>query len=649
VAKIPQRFIDDLLDRVDIVEVIDRRVKLRKTGKNFSACCPFHDEKTPSFSVNPDKQFFYCFGCGAGGNALGFLMDYERLEFPQAVESLAQTAGLEVPKEEGRPGEASRQDTQRPLFDQLEQATRFYEHSLRKHPDAKRAVKYLKSRGLSGEIAKAFRVGFAPPGWDNLIVAVGNSEEKQQLLMTTGMLVKNDKGRVYDRFRDRIIFPIVDARGRVIAFGGRVLGDDKPKYLNSPETPVFHKSRELYGLYQARKANRSLERIVVVEGYMDVIALAQHGINYAVATLGTATSEAHLDRLFRHVPEVIFCFDGDEAGRKAAFRGLEAALPVMQDGRQVRFLFLPEGEDPDSLVRAKGQGHLEHLFTQASPLDVFLFDQLEQGIDVTTLDGRARFSKVAAPYLQQLPEGVFKTLMYQALAERTGIDVDSLKRLQAPSERDSAAPEYTRRSNQDAVLSMNELASSATDRYSDLSRSEAFSDDYADIDGMEPGVSDSSADAPFIDAIDDSLTPTANNDIHKILGLLVLNPALAKNVAIDGLPAVDRRDLLLLKEFLKQIQSDPDTTTAALLGFWYGTPEGQLLTELAGKEALDDDEGREALFAALMERLMKMQQNEELRTRIDYLKSRDYAELSGDEKRELITLTQKIRTLAGRS
>jgi len=648
VAKIPQRFIDDLLDRVDIVEVIDRRVKLRKTGKNFSACCPFHDEKTPSFSVNPDKQFFYCFGCGAGGNALGFLMDYERLEFPQAVESLAQTAGLEVPKEESRPGEASRQDTQRPLFEQLEQATRFYEHSLRKHPDAKRAVKYLKSRGLSGEIAKLFRVGFAPPGWDNLIAAAGNSEEKQQLLMTTGMLVKNDKGRVYDRFRDRIIFPIVDARGRVIAFGGRVLGDDKPKYLNSPETPVFHKSRELYGLYQARKANRSLERIVVVEGYMDVIALAQHGINYAVATLGTATSEAHLDRLFRHVPEVIFCFDGDEAGRKAAFRGLEAALPVMQDGRQVRFLFLPEGEDPDSLVRAKGQGHLEHLFTQASPLEVFLFDQLEQGIDVTTLDGRARFSKVAAPYLQQLPEGVFKTLMYQALAERTGIDVDSLKRLQAPSERDSTASEYNRRPSQGSALPMNELASSQTDSYSDLSRPEAFSDHYADIDGMELGSGDSSADAPFIETIDDSLTPTANNDIHKILGLLVLNPALAQNVAIDGLPAVDRRDLLLLKEFLTQIQSDPDTTTAALLGFWYGTPEGQLLTELAGKEALDDDEGREALFAALMERLMKMQQNEELRTRIDYLKSRDYAELSGDEKRELITLTQKIRTLAGR-
>ena len=648
-AKIPQRFIDDLLDRVDIVEVIDRRVKLRKTGKNFSACCPFHDEKTPSFSVNPDKQFFYCFGCGAGGNALGFLMDYERLEFPQAVESLAQTAGLEVPKEESRPGEASRQDTQRPLFEQLEQATRFYEHSLRKHPDAKRAVKYLKSRGLSGEIAKLFRVGFAPPGWDNLIAAAGNSEEKQQLLMTTGMLVKNDKGRVYDRFRDRIIFPIVDARGRVIAFGGRVLGDDKPKYLNSPETPVFHKSRELYGLYQARKANRSLERIVVVEGYMDVIALAQHGINYAVATLGTATSEAHLDRLFRHVPEVIFCFDGDEAGRKAAFRGLEAALPVMQDGRQVRFLFLPEGEDPDSLVRAKGQGHLEHLFTQASPLEVFLFDQLEQGIDVTTLDGRARFSKVAAPYLQQLPEGVFKTLMYQALAERTGIDVDSLKRLQAPSERDSTASEYSRRPSQGSALPMNELASSQTDSYSDLSRPEAFSDHYADIDGMALGNGDSSADAPFIEAIDDSLTPTANNDIHKILGLLVLNPALAQNVAIDGLPAVDRRDLLLLKEFLTQIQSDPDTTTAALLGFWYGTPEGQLLTELAGKEALDDDEGREALFAALMERLMKMQQNEELRTRIDYLKSRDYAELSGDEKRELITLTQKIRTLAGRS
>ncbi|MEK9927574.1 MAG: DNA primase, partial [Halieaceae bacterium] len=431
-ARIPEKFIDDLLDRVDIVEVIDRRVKLRKSGKNFSACCPFHDEKTPSFSVNPEKQFYYCFGCGAGGNAIGFVMDYERMEFPEAVESLAQTCGLEVPREEVKPGEKPAQDSNRPLLEQLEQAARFYEHGLRRHEQASRAVTYLKGRGLTGEIAKQFRIGFAPPGWDNLLTTLGTQDSQQKLLMTGGMLVKNDKDRVYDRFRDRIMFPILDARGRVIAFGGRVLGDDKPKYLNSPETPVFQKSRELYGLYQARKAERSLDRIVVVEGYMDVIALAQFGITYAVATLGTATSEAHLERLFRHVPEVVFCFDGDEAGRRAAFRALESTLPAMEDGRQARFLFLPEGEDPDTVVRDKGREHLEHLFDTATPLETFLFDQLAQGIDTSTLDGKARFSKMAAPFLHQLPEGVFKTLMYQDLAERTGIDIDSLKRLQTP-------------------------------------------------------------------------------------------------------------------------------------------------------------------------------------------------------------------------
>ena len=623
-AKIPQKFIDDLLDRVDLVDVIDRRVKLRKTGKNFSACCPFHDEKTPSFSVNPDKQFFYCFGCGAGGNALGFLMDYERLEFPQAVESLAQTVGLEVPKEEGRPGEVSRQDTQRPLLEQLEQATRFYELSLRKHPDAKRAGGYLKERGLSGEIAKTFRIGFAPPGWDNLLSALAATEQQQQHLMTTGMLVKNDKGRIYDRFRDRITFPIVDARGRVIAFGGRVLGDDKPKYLNSPETPVFHKSRELYGLYQARKAHRQLERIVVVEGYMDVIALAQHGIHYAVATLGTATSEAHLDRLFRHVPEVIFCFDGDEAGRKAAFRGLEAALPVMHDGRQVRFLFLPEGEDPDSLVRAKGQGHLEHLFTQASPLETFLFQHLAKGIDITALDGRARLSKTAAPFLQLLPEGVFKTLMYQALADQTGIDVDSLKRLQTPPVVRASVP-----------------ANSSVDAATEHSPTPDTDTDYYDEDYAPPEASD-------VEPVDHSLSPAANNDIHKVLGLLVLDPALGAKVDIDSLPSDGRRDSALLKNFVSQIQQDAGTTTAALLGFWYGTPEGQLLTELASKEGLEDDKGRELLFTALMARVANAQSLTELRAKINELKGRHYAQLSDGEKRELLNLTQQLRVLAGR-
>lgn len=396
-ARLPQAFLDDLLDRLDIVEVIDRRVKLKKAGKNYSACCPFHEERTPSFSVNPERQFYYCFGCGAGGNALGFVMEYERLDFRGAVEGLAQSVGLEIPQDDPRSGNEPVRDQNKPLYEALERASKFYEHALRQHAERHKVVNYLKGRGLTGEIARDFRIGFAPAGWDNLMQANGADEPAQDVLMQSGMLVKNDKGRTYDRFRERVMFPIQDQRGRVIAFGGRVLGDDKPKYLNSPETPVFQKSRELYGLWQARKHPRRLERIVVVEGYMDVIALAQHGIHYAVATLGTSTSETHLERLFRLVPQVVFCFDGDDAGRKAAFRGLEATLPAMQDGRQAKFLFLPEGEDPDTLVRAKGKAYLENLFDHADPLETFLFKHLAEGLDLESMDGRARFSKLAAP------------------------------------------------------------------------------------------------------------------------------------------------------------------------------------------------------------------------------------------------------------
>ncbi|MDP5053795.1 MAG: DNA primase, partial [Congregibacter sp.] len=300
-GRIPQSFIDDLLDRVDIVDVIDRRVILKKTGKNYSARCPFHDEKSPSFSVNPEKQFYYCFGCGAGGNALGFIMDYENIDFPQAVENLAGNVGLEVVREEsrGQPTAAKGESPNKPLYDLMERSTQFYKDALKQHPQRQAAVDYLKNRGLTGVIARDFGLGFAPPGWDNLRTFLADDKNTEASAIAAGLLVKNDGGRVYDRFRDRIVFPIRDRRGRVIAFGGRVLGDEKPKYLNSPESPIFHKGRELYGLYEARRANRKLERIIVVEGYMDVIALAQAGISYAVATLGTATSTEHLERIFR--------------------------------------------------------------------------------------------------------------------------------------------------------------------------------------------------------------------------------------------------------------------------------------------------------------------------------------------------------------
>ena len=446
-GRIPQTFIDDLLDRADIVEVVDRRVKLKKTGKNYSARCPFHDEKTPSFSVNPDKQFYYCFGCGAGGNALGFLMDYENMDFPRAVETLADSVGLQVPREEA-PSQAQR--SQRELYPLMEEVAKYYQQQLRQHPQKSEAVDYLKGRGLTGIIAKQYDMGFAPPGWDNLLSALGDNETRKTQLLKTGMVVTNEAGRSYDRFRHRVIFPIRDQRGRVIAFGGRVLGDDKPKYLNSPETEIFHKGRELYGLYQARQANRQLQRIIVVEGYMDVIALAQHGISNASATLGTATSQAHLEKIYRLCPEVVFCFDGDEAGRKAATRALESALPCMQDGRQVRFLFLPEGEDPDTLVRSQGAAAFQQLVQTATPLEQFLFDSLGEGLALDSMDGRARLSKLAAPMLAKIPAGVYKQLMFQALAERTGLEADALQELvdiplPPPPETPTAPPRPRRR------------------------------------------------------------------------------------------------------------------------------------------------------------------------------------------------------------
>ena len=617
-ARLPQSFLDDLLDRVDIVEVVDRRVKLKKAGKNYSACCPFHDERTPSFSVNPERQFYYCFGCGAGGNALGFIMDYERLDFREAVEGLAQSVGLEIPQDDPRSANDAPRDQNKPLYETLERASKFYERALRQHPERHKVVNYLKGRGLTGEIARDFRIGFAPPGWDNLLQANGSEQAEQDLLMRSGMLVKNDKGRTYDRFRERVIFPIQDQRGRVIAFGGRVLGDDKPKYLNSPETAVFQKSRELYGLWQARKHPRRIERIVVVEGYMDVIALAQYGIPYAVATLGTSTSETHLERLFRIVPEVVFCFDGDEAGRKAAFRGLEATLPAMQDGRQAKFLFLPEGEDPDTLVRAKGAAYLENLFDHADPLETFLFKHLEEGLDLESMDGRARFSKLAAPHLHRLPEGVFKTLMYQALADRTGIDVDSLKRLQPPPAPRPESPE------------------------SGASLVEA-------PPPMDPDEPPPEAYLPPDEPTANSLSPSSLNPLHRLMGVLMLKPALAERIPDSLLSSDGHRDEALLREVVAHIRQSPEVTTAALMGFWFGTPEGDFLSALAGRETIEDDAGLEALCLALVEKLARHPALDAARQQFEALKRKPYGELSQEEKQSLLTLTREIRALSGRA
>ena len=421
-GRIPQEFLDQLLNRVELVEIVNSRVPLRRAGREFMACCPFHAEKTPSFSVSPGKQFYHCFGCGAHGNAIGFLMAYERLEFLDAVEELARHAGLELPHVGGGG------DFSRTLLERVAQADRFFRQQLRAHSDRQRAVDYLRQRGLTGQIAGIFGIGYAPPGWDNLCRALRGDGVSAEDLLSAGLASRDEQGRLRDRFRDRIIFPIRDRRGRAIAFGGRALDNDAtPKYLNSPETPLFRKGSELYGLHEARAHNRSLPRLIVVEGYMDVVALAQHGIGYAVATLGTATTAEHVERLFRVVNELVFCFDGDHAGRVAGWRALDVALPFLRDGRQIGFLFLPEGEDPDTLVRQEGQAAFERRLEQAMPLADYLFAELRGRTDPETLAGRARLAELARPLLEKLPDGHFRDLMGERLRREAGLTATRLR------------------------------------------------------------------------------------------------------------------------------------------------------------------------------------------------------------------------------
>ncbi len=415
-ARIPDAFIDELLARTDIVEVVAARVPLKRQGKEYSACCPFHDERSPSFTVSPTKQFYHCFGCGAHGTALSFLMNYDRLEFLDAVEELARRNSMEVPRDTQQRNENN--DT-RDLFAALEAASRFFQRHLE---SSEKARTYLDGRGVDADIRAQFAIGYAPDGFSALKDALGTDERRTKLLDRAGLFSKNDRGHVYDKFRDRVMFPIHDRRGRVIAFGGRVLAkDDGPKYLNSPETALFHKGRELYGLWQARQSNQKLERLVVVEGYMDVVSLFQYGVTQAVATLGTATTADHAELLFRNAPDVYFCFDGDAAGRRAGWRALESVLPRMKDGRQAFFLFLPDGEDPDTIVRKEGAEGFDKRLGQATPLSAFFFDELAKDVNLATLDGKARLAERARPMLAQIPDGAFGDLMRQRLTEITGV------------------------------------------------------------------------------------------------------------------------------------------------------------------------------------------------------------------------------------
>ncbi|HEY1137788.1 MAG TPA: DNA primase [Xanthomonadaceae bacterium] len=432
-ARIPDAFIDDLLARTDIVELIGTRVPLKRQGREYSARCPFHDERSPSFTVSPTKQFYHCFGCGAHGTAISFLMNYDRLEFLDAVDELAKRAGMEIPRD------TQQRNLNPDSVDQyaaLEAANTFFQRQLAASP---KALAYFERRGVGADIRAQFGLGYAPDGYSALKDALGTDDRRMKLLERVGLFSKNDRGHVYDKFRDRVMFPIHDRRGRTIAFGGRVLEkDDGPKYLNSPETALFHKGRELYGLWQVRQANQKIERLIVVEGYMDVIALFQHGIAQAVATLGTATTPEHAELLFRNAPDVYFCFDGDRAGRGAASKAMESVLPRMKDGRQAFFLFLPDGEDPDTLVRSEGREGFDARLQGAVPLSQFFFDELAKDVNLGTLDGKARMAERAKPLLAQIPDGAFGDLMRQRLTELTGVGANAAAQASKPPARNRA-------------------------------------------------------------------------------------------------------------------------------------------------------------------------------------------------------------------
>ena len=589
-GRIPQTFIDDLLARTDIVDLIDQRVKLKKAGKNYQACCPFHNEKSPSFTVSPDKQFYHCFGCGASGTVLGFLMEYDGLEFLDAIDELASLHSLEVPREgpggsapssqQQAAAKAQRQD----LYAQLGEISRFYQAQLR-HSQA--AINYLKGRGLSGEVVKRFNIGFVPDQWDSVKRQFAKDSHAEKQLIEGGMLIKADGGRVYDRFRDRIMFPIHDRRGRVIGFGGRVLGDDMPKYLNSPETPVFHKGRELYGLYEVRQTHRNPERVVVVEGYMDVVALAQFNIDYVVASLGTATTPEQLQLLFRTTREVICCYDGDRAGREAAWRALDNALPLLQDGRSLKFVFLPDGEDPDSLVRARGASGFSELLDNAQDFGDFLFERLAH--DAMEGDaGQHELANQAAAAISRVPEGF----------TREGL-ITQLSRQLNWGENERRVRELFRRLQTSAPTAAPAISSSKKIKLTPIRRAIALVLQY-------PAV------AATLDTQD------------------------VQEVAALPLPGIE-----LLRQLLAQVQQQPDLTTAQLLEQWRGDKMANALTRLAMADNLfagtQIAQELRDIFAVLIE--------EYLAKRIAMLQQKSQqGSLTAIEKQELMLLLSESKS-----
>ncbi len=574
---IPQDFIDDLIARADIVEVVGRRVQLKKAGREFKACCPFHDEKTPSFTVSPAKGFYHCFGCGAHGTAIGFLMEYDHMSFIEAVEHLASTMGVDVPRNESdRP--ARRYDE---LFSLMDTIARHWQGCLR---DSQAAVDYLKDRGIDGSTAKRFGIGYAPDGWSNVLDKFGKSDEAIERLLATGLIIRKDNGQHYDRFRDRIMFPIRDARGRSIGFGGRVMGDGEPKYLNSPETVLFHKGRELYGLYEARQALRNIEQLVVVEGYMDTVALARHGIDFAVATLGTATTGDHLNRLFRLTDKVCFAFDGDRAGRQAAWRALENALPQIREGRQVRFVFLPDGHDPDSYVNENGADAFVALLDAGMPLSDFLIEELRGQVDMQSVDGRARLAELARPLVNRIPAGVYRELLLESLADAVGLTAGKLERVIAGG-----------------------------------NKSPATQGQY----GSERRV---------------RRKPAAGRPsvVRHAISIVLSNPEAARQLDAAALADVDRPGADLLQSLIETVHAEPNITTAGLLERWRHDEQGRHLGKLAAAEVPDDDDfDAAAELAECLQQLVLAGR----RDRIEFLIEKQRVEgLSEEEKAELRSL-----------
>jgi len=612
---IPQAFIEDLLQRTDLVEVVGARVKLKKNGKNYSACCPFHQEKTPSFNVSPDKQLYHCFGCGASGDALRFVMEHDRLDFPEAVELLAHAAGLSVPREEGSKQNPRRASQESPLYALLSQATEFYQQSLKQHPARQAAVDYLKKRGLSRQMVQDFALGFAPPGWDNLLKFVQADEAKQQSLIEVGLLVHNeDSGRRYDRFRDRLMFPIRDSRGRVIGFGGRVLGDDKPKYLNSPETPLFHKSHELYGLYELRQKPGKLDEILVVEGYLDVIALAQAGLSNAVATLGTATSEQHIKRLLRLAPSILFCFDGDSAGRKAAWRALEAALPALGDGKRARFLFLPDGEDPDSLVRREGSDAFRaRMEQQSQSLTDYFFSRLQEEASLSSLEGKAQLVNLALPLLQKIPSASLQVLMRQRLAQLSGLALEQLDQLVQPNFPGKPQPVSV---EPEIVPDWQEFLPPMP------------------LDEPPPLGEESPA------AWQPRKQKSTEVDPHSLaLRTLLHHPELAQQVAkldiISHAEEAEEPAVRALLELLRALQQNPKLRPLQWLARWHGSSQGRLLKSLWEKEWLIEPDNLAKQFfdtLATLENLARQKARKAQAQHISQLEQKKPSELSTEEK-----------------